>query len=320
MRGWRSVLILSAAAMVAGATSALAQKLEDFVGTHMAIGDPLGYVVGHVEELTVSPSGDATVRLYRLPSFDDEKCQAPSAERPPACANSVVTRRGRLVVGPGPMLAIMSDTAVGESFPERRDADLYAAGFGFASGVPHRVIKRREGFWAVADATAEGEPVRVLRRFVTVPEGFASDWFDLVIDNSVSLLRSGCVLDALMDDPEGLAAHRRRARSIVAISAALFRARQAADAEVEHARRVGGDVAAAEERAVRAAERVIRFLEAPVDSAPSLAADLGVPAEDLAVALAQRDWLAADGDRFEFLTPEGLRHRTRIEACWATLR
>lgn len=272
-------------ALSAAAPAAADQAVP--AGHWVAVGDPLGLVIGHLEELDLAPGGEVTVIVHRIePRWRDECART----QPPAdCALAVATARGRLEAGSG-RLRIAAAETLAPAFAHPADAQGWAL-TATASGRSWALRIDGERMELGAEVAAAGRSLPLVKQFHRVPAGFAADWLTLAADlHDVPVARTGCALAAALDGPEA----RGEVFATVAAAARVQRGIAAARAAL----RLPG----APRRTIMD-EVLSPFAAQTGDPAAPVAAAPGFDPEDWARAVALVRWARAGADRGARMLP-----------------
>jgi hypothetical protein len=293
MRRVMLAAVLGVAALPAGAA--------DLSGIWMHVGDRLGLVIGHVEELRVAPGGAAELRVHRLEPRWRDACG--SVQPPADCAEAVVAVRGRLAVDAGAgTLRIEDAEVVTPPFVHPYDAEGWAL-IGTANGTDWTFALDGDTLDLLGALVFEDELYELPKRFHRVPEGFAADWMTVVADLlEIPLAQSGCALDVLL-------AERGAAARVAVELGAAARVRRGLTEATREMRRPGADPRAVIEGILAPFAAQVADPAAPVVAAP------GFDAADWAATVALMRWVAAGEGRADLVLPAAEPQAEAVRAC-----
>ncbi len=290
-----AVAVLALPAIPAGADS------RPFAGVWVHVGDPLGLVIGHVEELRIAPDGQVETFVHRLEPRWRDDCAI--AAPPPDCAGAVLAGRGRLEVDAAAQrLRVVEGQAGTPPFVHPLDAEGWAL-IATANGSDwtYRLDDARLDLRGIIEV--EGEPYAVVKRFHRVPPGFAADWMTFADELlQVTLARTGCALDAALARPEA----RDEVFATVAAAARLRRALTEAQAAML--------APGANPRAIWEAS-LLPFADQTADPGRTVAAPPGFDAADWAAAVELLRWVRAEEGRLDLMLPAAEPAAAAVRAC-----
>lgn len=273
----------------------------DLTGTWVHVGDRLGIVIGHVEELAIAPDGGVTVRVHRLEPLWRDDCAA--AAPPPDCALAVTAARGRLELDTRrATLRIAEVETVTPPFVHPLDSEGWAL-IATANGSDWSFRAAGDLLELEGTITVEGERYGLAKLFHRVPDGFAADWLTVTADLlQLSLARSGCALDAALADPAARP-------GVFATVGAAARVRRGLTEAMLALRQQGADPRAIIDTVLTP------FGVQSSDPAAPVAAPPGFDPADWAATVGLMRWLQAGEGRLDLILPEAAPRADEVLDC-----
>jgi hypothetical protein len=237
-------ILVASLTVIAGLQASIRAEATELSGIWMHVGDRYGMVIGHLEVLTISASGEVTAKVIVSRDYEPG-CETAEQQALPQCAPRRVTERGTLLVEPVSRTLRIADI---EEVTPAFDDSYSQAGWGtIRSAVDEPWSYRLQGdrLEMTRPASYEGVDFVLSKVFHRVDEAEPEETFLMLRAMDASLMRASCALDAIHTDAElrpafralvaaigGLARQARRAGLIEGDLAAFVG--QVADAEPSH--------------------------------------------------------------------------------------
>jgi hypothetical protein len=195
-------ILVASLTVIAGLQASIRAEATELSGIWMHVGDRYGMVIGHLEVLTISASGEVTAKVIVSRDYEPG-CETAEQQALPQCAPRRVTERGTLLVEPVSRTLRIADI---EEVTPAFDHSFQQEGWGIIrSAVDEPWSYRLQGDRLVMTRPArsyDGFDFVLIKVFHRVDEAEPEETFLMLRAMEASLVRASCALDAIHTDAE----------------------------------------------------------------------------------------------------------------------